>query len=261
MQPSPCEAPEASGLLLTPDLRGVGDCIAALPASTHTHLVDSVPKDAVDECTLTIWQLVSALQQAGFVMKATGTSKGIPLPLALQAIRSACFPGAPAAVCPLLAVSVSLCLLHGCRLFAEKCNASVTVHKSQCSRAHTFAHSDHASPTLTTSPQTSQSSGHALIRHLLLTKTPVLQNKHGGGSGGEALLAPLDPDAALQASDAFDVGVSLTYFEFVFACIGVAQVAITKEQPPLAKVRRCHAAYRVACANRSRARCRQHVCA
>ena len=51
------------------------------------------------------------------------------------------------------------------------------------------------------------------------------------------LTAPLVGPADAPASDPFFAAARLIYFEFVFACIGLAQVVVQKDEAPLAKVR------------------------
>lgn len=90
-----------AGLLLTPDLQGVGDVIAALPEPKQTHPLDFVPKDDTDTCQLSIRQLLIVLQKAGFVASDDGRShRGIPAQTAVEACLLACFPKQSAPVRP-----------------------------------------------------------------------------------------------------------------------------------------------------------------
>lgn len=81
-----------SGLLLTPELHGVGDVLAALPKSTKTHPLNFVPKHDSDSCVLSIRQLLLILQQAGFVISEDcKTHRGISPSAAIEACHLACF--------------------------------------------------------------------------------------------------------------------------------------------------------------------------
>jgi hypothetical protein len=64
-----------------------------------------------------------------------------------------------------------------------------------------------------------------------------------GGKHADAVAAaapeptlPVPCTAGRASADAFFADAELTYFEFVLACIGLAQVMVAKEQPALAKV-------------------------
>jgi hypothetical protein len=61
-----------------------------------------------------------------------------------------------------------------------------------------------------------------------------MQDAAGATSSSDALISVGAQE--IKATDVFAASLKLTYFEFVLACVGISQVAITKDQPPLAKV-------------------------
>ena len=83
-----------AGVYMSPDLSGIGNLIKGTPDDRETHPLDSVVKDEVDFCMLTVRQLVLLLQQTGIIVTddSTKSAKGISAHVALQAIRKSCFP-------------------------------------------------------------------------------------------------------------------------------------------------------------------------
>ena len=83
-----------AGVYMSPDLSEIGSLLKATPDDRKTHPLDSVVKDEVDFCTLTVRQLVLLLQQTGIIVTddSTKSAKGVSAHVALQAIRMSCYP-------------------------------------------------------------------------------------------------------------------------------------------------------------------------
>jgi hypothetical protein len=83
-----------SGIFIVPNLTSLGAAIKRVAHDKQTHHLDTVPKDEVDLCNLSVRQFLILLQQTGLVSSNDGpkTGRGVSPQTALQAIRQSCYP-------------------------------------------------------------------------------------------------------------------------------------------------------------------------